>query len=131
VYGALASGEIDGQENPVANIEGARLYEVQKHLSVLNYKYAFAVFLVSEAVWKNLPAEHQAALREGAQKFAQEHRRMVAENEAAALARLEKHGMEVSRPALEPFRDASRDVYAQAASMFGAEWVDRVVKAVK
>ena len=131
VYGALAAGDIDGQENPVANIESARLYEVQKYISILNYKYSFLAFMASEAVWKTLPADVQGLLREGARLFAKEHRGMVADNEAESLARLEQYGMTVSRPALEPFRTASRAVYEQAAEKFGREWVDRVVKAAK
>jgi tripartite ATP-independent transporter DctP family solute receptor len=129
-YDALASGEIDGQENPTANIEGARLYEVQKYLSVLNYKNAFATVMVSERVWRTLPTEFQAVLREGARGLMEEHLRIIEENQAAAIARLEKNGMEISRPAPEPFRAAVRGVYDQAAAQFGKEWVDRVVKTV-
>jgi len=36
----------------------------------------------------------------------------------------------VTRPSLEPFRAAARAVYEQAATQFGKEWVDRIVKAV-
>jgi tripartite ATP-independent transporter DctP family solute receptor len=131
VYAALAAGEIDGQENPVANIESARLYEVQKYISILNYKYSFLAFMASEKAWRGLPAEVQGLLREGARKFAAEHRKMVAENEEATLQRLEKYGMVVSRPAPEPFRAAAKVVYEQAAQKFGKEWVDRVVAATK
>lgn len=131
VYGALAAGEIDGQENPVANIESARLYEVQKYISILNYKYSFLAFMASETVWSTLPENVRGLLREGARRFAAEHRAMVAENEAASLARLERYGMAASRPALEPFREASRAVYAQAAEKFGRDWVDRIVKEAK
>ncbi|MDP3177946.1 MAG: TRAP transporter substrate-binding protein, partial [Spirochaetaceae bacterium] len=130
VYDALASGEIDGQENPVINIEGARLYEVQKYLSVLNYKNAFAAFMISERVWKTLSTEHQAILKEGARNLAKDHLKMIEDSEAAALARLQNNGMEVTRPSLEPFRAAARAVYEQSAAQFGKEWVDRIVKAV-
>jgi tripartite ATP-independent transporter DctP family solute receptor len=130
VHSALASGEIDGQENPIANIESARLYEVQRYISVLNYKNAFATVMISERVWATLSAEHQAILREGARRLMKDHLRMIEENQAAALARLEKSGMEVARPSLEPFRVAVSSVYDRAASRFGKDWVERVIKAV-
>ncbi|HCM28569.1 MAG: hypothetical protein A2Z99_19625 [Treponema sp. GWB1_62_6] len=130
VYEALASGEIDGQENTVYNIEGARLYEVQKHISILNYKNAFATVMISERIWKTLSPGHQSLLKEGARSLMKDHIKMVVDNEAAALERLEKNGMEVSRPSLEPFRAAARPVYDQATAQFGKEWVDRIVKAV-
>jgi TRAP-type transport system periplasmic protein len=131
VYDALSTGKIDGQENPVPHIEASRLYEVQKYLSVLNYKNAFATCLVSEKTWKALKAEHQAILREGARRYMREVLAAVEQNEAAALVRLEKNGMEISRPSPEPFREAARTVYDQSAAKFGAEWVDRIVKAAR
>jgi tripartite ATP-independent transporter DctP family solute receptor len=131
VYEALASGEIDGQENPVANIEGARLYEVQKFAAILNYKNAFASVMISESVWRTLSAGHQAILREGARGLMAAHLKMVEEREAAAVDRLQKNGMELTRPPAEPFRAAVRVVYEQAAAQFGKEWVDRFVNAVR
>jgi tripartite ATP-independent transporter DctP family solute receptor len=130
-YEALAAGEIDGQENPVANIESARLYEVQKYLSILNYKNAFATVMISERVWKTLSAAHQAILREGARKLARDHLKMVEQNQAAALERLEKNGMEMTCPSIEPFRAAVRTVYDQVTAQFGKSWVDRIEKAVR
>ncbi|MFA6506831.1 MAG: TRAP transporter substrate-binding protein, partial [Treponemataceae bacterium] len=130
VYDALASGEIDGLENPITNIEGARFYEVQKYLSMLNYKNAFATVMISERVWNTLSTEVQLMLQEGARNLVKDHLKIVEDNEAAALARLEKNGMEVSRPSIDTFRAASRPVYDQAAAQFGKEWVDRIVQAV-
>jgi tripartite ATP-independent transporter DctP family solute receptor len=127
VYGALASGELDGQENTVANIEVSRLYEVQKYLSILNYKNAFAVVMVSERVWRTLSPDYQAILRDGARSLMKDHLKMIKENEAAAIERLHKNGMDISRPSTQTFREAVRAVYDYAAAQFGKEWVDRVV----
>jgi TRAP-type C4-dicarboxylate transport system substrate-binding protein len=131
VYGALASGEIDGQENPVANIETSRLYEVQKYISIVNYKYQCVPLLISEIVWQKLAPQHRDILREGAVKFAREHRKMVAESEAAMLETLEKKEMEITRPPADPFRAATQVVYERAASEHGEDWVKRIVKAAK
>jgi tripartite ATP-independent transporter DctP family solute receptor len=131
VYDALSSGKIDGQENPVPHIEASRLYEVQKYLSVLNYKNAFATCLVSERTWNALSPEHRALLRDEARGLMGEVLKAVEKNEAAALARLEKNGMEVSRPSPEPFREAAQTVYVKSAAKFGAEWVDRIVEAAR
>jgi TRAP-type transport system periplasmic protein len=131
VYDALASGEIDGQENPVANIEGARLYEVQKHLSILNYKNAFATVMISERVWAGLSTEFRSILQDGAQNLMLSHIKMVEDNQVAALARLEKNGMEATRPPIEAFRTAVQTVFDQAAAQSGKAWVDRIEKAIR
>jgi tripartite ATP-independent transporter DctP family solute receptor len=127
MYDALASGKIDGQENPLGNIEGARLYEVQKYLSVLNYKNAFATVMVSERVWQSLPAEYRRILKEGARGLMDDHLRLIEQNQAASIERLEKNGMEITHPTVEPFRAAVSSVYEKAAAQFGREWVGRVV----
>jgi len=130
VYQALSLGELDGQENTVANIEVSRLYEVQKHLSILNYKNAFATVMVSERVWRSLSPDYQAILRDGARSLMKDHLKMIKENEAAAIERLDKNGMEISRPSPQSFREAVRAVYDYAAAQYGREWVDRILKTV-
>lgn len=130
VYEALATGVIDGQENTVYNIEGARLYEVQKYISILNYKNAFATVMISEHVWRTLSTEHQAVLQEGTRKLVKDHLKMINENERAALARLESNGMEVSHPTLESFQAVARPMYDQLTAQFGKEWVDRILEVV-
>jgi tripartite ATP-independent transporter DctP family solute receptor len=131
VYEALSAGKIDGQENPVPHIEASRLYEVQKYLSVLNYKNAFATCLISERTWNTLRPEHRTILRDGARGLMGGVLKAAEQNEAAALARLEKNGMEITRPSPEAFREAVRTVYEKSSAKFGAEWVDRIVKAAR
>ena len=103
------------------------LYEVQKHISILNYKNAFATVMISEQVWKALSPEYQVVLQNGAKKLVKDHLRMVAEKEVAALTRLEKNGMEVCQPILENFRAVARPLYDQMKTQFGKEWVDRIL----
>jgi TRAP-type C4-dicarboxylate transport system substrate-binding protein len=126
-YDALATGKVDGQENPIPNIEGARLYEVQKHLAVLNYKNAFATVMISERAWQGLSAEHRSVLKEAARGLMSEHLKIIETNQTAALERLEKYGMEISMPQSGVFREAVRSVYEQVASKFGKGWVERVL----
>jgi len=126
-YDACATGEVDGQENPIANIEGARLYEVQKHLAVLNYKNAFATVMISERVWQNLSAEHRTILSEAARGLMRDHLKVIEDSQEEAIKRLDKIGMEITRPPIEAFRAAVESVYGQSASVFGRELVDRAV----
>jgi tripartite ATP-independent transporter DctP family solute receptor len=126
-YDALATGKVDGQENPIPNIEGARLYEVQKYLAIMNYKNAFATVMISERVWQGLAAEHRSVLKETARGLMNEHLKIIEANQAAALERLEKYGMEISMPQSGVFREAVRSVYEQVARKLGKDWVERVL----
>jgi TRAP-type C4-dicarboxylate transport system substrate-binding protein len=48
VFTALQTGVIDGQENPYAQIASAKLYEVQKYLSVTGHVYSPAYVVTSK-----------------------------------------------------------------------------------
>ena len=57
VYSALQTHVVDGQENPLAVIDTAKLYEVQKYLSVTNHMWDGFWFLANRRAWDALPAD--------------------------------------------------------------------------
>lgn len=131
VYLALAQGTFDGQENPIANIHGAKLNEVQKYLSITNHKYDTNPLIINEHTWEKLPPDIQKILKEGAVKFALESRQLNQQAESKLLADLEMKGMKVSRPDIGPFREATKPVYDEWVPVIGKELIDRVVAAAK
>ena len=131
LYMALSQGLFDGQENPITNIHAAKFDEVQKYISITNHKYESCPLVIGEKAWAKLPADAQKILKEGAVKFAQEHRKMVQENETNLLADLEEKGMQVSRPDLKPFQEATAKVYKEWESVLGKDLIDTIKEAVK
>ena len=59
VYGALQSGKIDGQENPLSQIKGGRFNEVQRFLTLSDHTYTPAYLVVSEHHFGKLPPDVQ------------------------------------------------------------------------
>ncbi|MBG0774892.1 MAG: DctP family TRAP transporter solute-binding subunit [Desulfovibrionaceae bacterium] len=59
VYTALQTGVADGQMNPVPIVEFAKLYEVQKYLTISNHLFAPHVWLCNEEFWKSLTPSEQ------------------------------------------------------------------------
>src|SRR5512145_1131192 len=61
---ALASGAVDGQENPFGIFTGAKLDTAanQKHLTVWGYVADPLIFVVSQSVWKSWTPEDQKAV---------------------------------------------------------------------
>jgi tripartite ATP-independent transporter DctP family solute receptor len=58
VYGALQSGVVDGQMNPIPIIRFSRLDEVQKYLTLTNHFFAPYVWVMNRTFWDGLePAE--------------------------------------------------------------------------
>lgn len=131
LYLALSQGVFDGQENPVVNIHSSKFYEVQKYISLTNHKYEACPLIISEKTWRKLPPDVQKVMKEGAVKFAAEHRKMDAENEGKLLADLEAKGMKVSKPNLAPFREATKSVYDEWIPVLGKDLLERIMAAAK
>lgn len=96
VYNALQLGVVDGQENPVNVPVSAKLYEVQKYLTLSNHIADAWVFGVNPARFESLTDEQRAALAEAVV----ETEAWKAENDAAdieaSIATLKEHGIEVN-----------------------------------
>lgn len=60
VYTSLQSKVVDAEENPLAIIDTAKLYEVQKYCSLTNHMWDGFWFLANTANWKALPKDIQA-----------------------------------------------------------------------
>ena len=54
LYVALQQGVVDGQENPLANIDASKLYEVQKFISLTGHKFEMTPLLISKRTWDRL-----------------------------------------------------------------------------
>ncbi|WP_432348604.1 TRAP transporter substrate-binding protein (plasmid) [Shinella yambaruensis] len=69
LYIALQQGVVDGQENPLANIESSKLYEVNKYISLTAHKWESTPFLMSKMsearLGDDLEAVKAAALEAG------------------------------------------------------------------
>lgn len=66
VYSALEQGTVDGQENPYSAIESAKLYEVQKYLSLTRHIYFVAASVFSKKTWDRLNADERKIIQEAA-----------------------------------------------------------------
>jgi tripartite ATP-independent transporter DctP family solute receptor len=131
LYLALSQGVFDGQENPITNIHASKFYEVQKYISLTYHKYEGKPFTVSEKVWKTLAPDIQKAIRDGAKIYAVENRALFKESEIKLLEDLKARGMKVSTPNLQPFREATKPVYAEWEQILGKDFVVKVVAAAK
>ena len=63
---ALATGQADGQENPVNVIFANKLFDVQSHCMLTNHIMAAQYVGINEDVWQSLSDNQQAAISEAA-----------------------------------------------------------------
>ena len=97
VYAALASHEVDGQENPLPTILSSRFYEVQPYLTLSRHVYSAFVLLLSKARWDRLDAQDRALILRAAQEARDYQRQLNREATTQALEQLRRLGMQVTR----------------------------------
>lgn len=111
VYTALEQKTVDAQENPLAVIDSSRFQEVQKYLALTGHFYSPSMLLVSEQFFQKLSKEHQAVLIEAGKQARDYERNLSLEADQKLEAKLTKDGMQVTKPAKEPFIEVVKTVY--------------------
>jgi tripartite ATP-independent transporter DctP family solute receptor len=96
VYAALEQKAVDGQENPVATIYGAKLYEVQKYMTLTNHQYNPQSVVISKKFWDTLSADEKKIIGDAVTESAKFQRQQARASVASTLDNLKKAGMTVS-----------------------------------
>jgi hypothetical protein len=81
VYTALATGTVDGQDNPAPTVYSQKFHEVQKHLALTKHVYTPMMLVANGRAWQRLTPEQRAAVTKR-RKAGNEARRQVQEKEA-------------------------------------------------
>ncbi len=122
VYTALQNHTVDGQENPFAIINLARLYEVQRYLSITNHMWSAYWLLGNQDAWNALPRDVQGVVSRNAAKYALLQRRDTALLNASLADKLQRRGMTLNNANTAGFRAHLRDskFYERWKTEFGA-----------
>ncbi|WP_368642742.1 DctP family TRAP transporter solute-binding subunit [Castellaniella ginsengisoli] len=128
---ALASGAVDGQENPLSIYAGAKLYDVgQKYLSLWNYVADPLIFVVNQDVWNSWTPADQKIVREAAIEAGRQEiiiaRKGVTNTDDSLLKEIEGHGVTVtvlSPEQIDAFAQVTRPVFDKWAKQIGADLV--------
>ena len=132
VYSALQTKIVEGQENPLALISTAKLYEVQKYCSLTNHMWDGYWFLANRRAWERIPPDLRAMVARHIDAAGLKERADVAQLNANLQTDLSKAGMVFNKPDPEPFRDKLRKAgfYEEWKGKFGAEAWGVLEKAV-
>jgi tripartite ATP-independent transporter DctP family solute receptor len=116
VYSALQTKVVEGQENPLAIISTAKLYEVQKYCSLTNHMWDGFWFLANRRSWEAVPEAMRSIVAKHINAAAESERADVAKLNAGLQQELAGKGLVFNQPAVAPFRDKLR------AAGFYSEW---------
>lgn len=124
VFTALQQGTIDGQENGVSITDTAKMYEVQKHMTLWNYTYENDLFMANTRIWNMLNAETQALLMEKAKEACEWGRDRIEMEQEELVAKFKEKGMDVvelTPEELEPFKAIVTDLRQTFIQKYGEE----------
>ncbi len=133
---ALASGAVDGQENPMSVIAAAKLHTVgQKYLTMWNYVADPLIFVVNKEVWqswseKDREIVRQAAVDAGKQQVQIARKGMTADD-SSLLDEARKNGVQITELTADQhkaFVSATKPVYDKWKKQIGEELVNQAEK---
>jgi len=123
VYSALQTKIVDGQENPLAIISTAKLYEVQKFCSLTNHMWDGFWFLANKRAWDALPADVQSIVAKHVNEAGVNERTDVEKLNANLQQDLSGKGLVFNKPDPAPFREKLRSAgfYSEWKGKYGEE----------
>ncbi|MFL5317329.1 MAG: TRAP transporter substrate-binding protein [Microvirga sp.] len=114
VFVALQTGVMDGQENPLAQIDSARFYEVQKYLSMTGHVYTPS-YLIAGRSWSKFDPEVQKVLSEVGKEMQDVALQMGEQFDNDLLKKMKAAGIQVNDLDKDTFIKASDAVYQEFA----------------
>jgi TRAP-type transport system periplasmic protein len=116
VYSALQTKIVEGQENPLALISTAKLYEVQKYCSLTNHMWDGYWFLANRRAWEALPDDVRTVVAKNINAAAVNARVDTEKLNATVRQELAAKGLTFNQPDVAPFREKLR------SAGFYSEW---------
>ncbi len=119
VYSALQTHIVEGEENPLAIISTAKLYEVQKYCSLTNHMWDGFWFLANKQSFAKLPKDLQSLVQSAVNDAGVLQRADVRKLNDSLLDDLKGHGMKINQVDNMAFRGKLR------SAGFYADWHQR------
>ena len=114
VYTGLQTGAIDGQDNPLPNVENMKFYEVMSQIVLTSHLVGYDLLTISRTAWDELSPEQQEKVQSAATAAIDwsqaEHLKMEGE---LAKSFAEK-GLKVYEPDVAAFRDYAQKMYLES-----------------
>jgi TRAP-type C4-dicarboxylate transport system substrate-binding protein len=111
VYTGLQTGAIDGQDNPLPNVQNMKFYEVMSQIVLTSHLVGFDLLTVNLKTWEGMGPAKQKTFQAAADKAiawsAAEHLK----REAELADEFRKQGLEVYAPDVKAFREHAQKLY--------------------
>lgn len=121
LYTALATGVVDGQDNPLTGTEEGKFYEVTKSISITNHQIGALWPCINEELWQEMGEELQGYLMQAFTEGIAYNNDIVKQKEAELIAFFEGEGLTIGYPDVDAFK-AQVNAYYLADKDFTKDW---------
>jgi TRAP-type transport system periplasmic protein len=134
---ALATGVVDGQENPVGVIYNNKLHKLQKYMVLDGHVYAADFIIINDEFFQSLSAKDKATIKKAARIAGNMGRAIQEFNTAEGVTKVAAEGMKVYSPSAEDlakFKELAQPAVKKwLAGELGkdAVWIEKLEAAVK
>jgi TRAP-type C4-dicarboxylate transport system substrate-binding protein len=120
VYTGLQTGAIDGQDNPLPNVQNMKFYEVMSQIVLTSHLVGYDLLAVNLKTWNGMSPARQKAFQAAADKAMAWSTAEHLKREAELADGFRKQGLQVYVPDQNAFRAHAQKVYL--ASDEAKEW---------
>jgi tripartite ATP-independent transporter DctP family solute receptor len=114
VYTGLQTGAIDGQDNPLPNVQNMKFYEVMSQIVLTSHLVGYDLLTVNLKTWNGMGAAKQKAFQAAADKAiawsAAEH----AKRETELATSFKDKGLNIYEPDVKAFRAHAQKMYLES-----------------
>ena len=127
-YTGLQTGAVDGQDNPLPNVQNMKFNEVMSQIVLTSHLVGFDVLTVSNKVWQGMTPAKQRTFQAAADKAIAWSTAEHQKREAELAEGFRKQGLEVYVPNLNAFREHAQKVYlaSDEAKSWPAGMLDKI-----
>jgi TRAP-type C4-dicarboxylate transport system substrate-binding protein len=119
-YTGLQTGAVDGQDNPLPNVQAMKFYEVMSQIVLTSHLIGYDLLSVNLKVWNDMGAAKQRAFQAAADKAIAWSTAEHLKREAELADGFRKAGLQIYVPDQNAFRAHAQKVYL--ASDEAKEW---------
>jgi TRAP-type transport system periplasmic protein len=125
VYTGLQTGAIDGQDNPLPNVENMKFYEVMSQIVLTSHLVGFDLLTVSKKVWDEMDGDKQARFQAAADAAIDFSTEKHLAREKELVDKFKGLGLKIYEPDVAAFRKHVQEKYL--ASDLAASWPEGMV----
>lgn len=125
VYTGLQTGAIDGQDNPLPNVQNMKFYEVMDQIVLTSHLVGFDLLTISNTAWEAAGPEKQAKLQAAADAAIAFSTEKHLAQEAELVEQFKAAGLKIYEPDQAAFRDHVQKQYL--ASDLAKSWPEGMV----